>query len=197
MTVPQELPQRWQDFHDLPYRPEVSVFPDRAPRVSGEDRVDADAALVCPRCKYSMRGIVARYCPECGFILEYEPVTVFAAASVSLIWTARFVLNGVQISNMVVMGGCDPFTSLLGTESMPHVMVPMKFYHEAVEVLDGVFGGRCFPLGKEPLRPLPGQDWICPACKEANPGTFEVCWHCCQVRPTDGGAAGTPERGPE
>ncbi|WP_341501199.1 DUF2007 domain-containing protein [Gallaecimonas sp. GXIMD4217] len=28
-----------------------------------------------------------------------------------------------------------------------------------------------------------GRDWPCPACGEANGGSFEICWHCRTPRP--------------
>jgi hypothetical protein len=114
------------------------------------------------------------------------------AASISLVWAAKLALDGVEVSNMIVMGSYDPFMVSTGTRSMPHVMVPMKFYHEAVEVLDKTFGKRCFPTGEEPRRPPPGGDWVCSGCGESNPGTFEVCWHCSRDRSAAGGSSGLP-----
>ena len=28
------------------------------------------------------------------------------------------------------------------------------------------------------IDPQPGNDWSCAGCTEANPSTFETCWHC-------------------
>lgn len=28
-----------------------------------------------------------------------------------------------------------------------------------------------------------GAEWICPACKEANPAAFDLCWKCQSARP--------------
>lgn len=27
------------------------------------------------------------------------------------------------------------------------------------------------------------EEWLCPACKECNPASFEVCWNCLAARP--------------
>ncbi|WP_395746334.1 putative signal transducing protein [Prosthecobacter sp.] len=27
------------------------------------------------------------------------------------------------------------------------------------------------------------EDWLCPACKESNPASFEVCWKCQTAKP--------------
>jgi len=29
---------------------------------------------------------------------------------------------------------------------------------------------------------VPSEEWICPACKESNPASFEVCWKCQAVK---------------
>jgi hypothetical protein len=28
-----------------------------------------------------------------------------------------------------------------------------------------------------------GEDWQCPACGEANPSSFAVCWNCAALQP--------------
>lgn len=39
-------------------------------------------------------------------------------------------------------------------------------YENALRLLDGL------------LRPTPGDDWICPSCRESNASAFETCWRC-------------------
>lgn len=31
--------------------------------------------------------------------------------------------------------------------------------------------------------PLSEEEWTCPACKESNPATFDLCWKCQAARP--------------
>ena len=43
----------------------------------------------------------------------------------------------------------------------------------AVEIVRANFG----------TAPQSSLDWTCPACNEANPATFDVCWQCGAARP--------------
>jgi len=176
---------RWQQFRDLPNHPEMSVFPDREPVIRNEDVLEGGETFDCPKCGYSLIGIRADYCPECGIAVDYEPVTVFTAADLSLVWAAAMVMDQAAISNMIVTGSFDPIIGLFTSRSsMPHLMVPFKFIHEATALLEKQFGSREFGTGERPAAQESGPDWTCSHCGERNPGTFEVCWQCGQANGT-------------
>jgi hypothetical protein len=176
------LPTRWEQFRDLPSRPEVSVFPDRAPRISHRN-VLTPHGFKCPRCKYDLTGMAADYCPECGTDLAYEPIEIFSAADLSLVWAAAMQLDQNQISNLIVTVNCDPLVSVLtGATGMPRVMVPFKFFYEAVDVLEACFGKRFFRHGEQPPRDAAKTPWTCTGCNEECPGDFEICWNCGRQR---------------
>ncbi len=180
------LPTRWIELQSLPGHPEMSVFPDRAPKIENCDVPESTEPLTCPKCRYDLTRIPAHYCPECGIELSYEPITVFAAADQSLVWAAAMVLDQNAVSNLIVTGSFDP---VLGTftrrHSLPHIMVPFKFYHEAVQLLDTEFGQREFRTGEKPAKIAPQPDWKCSGCQEHCPESFEVCWKCGLQRPTN------------
>lgn len=180
------LPNRWIELQALPGHPEMSLFPDREPKIGNRDITEPDEHLTCPKCKYDLTQIEARYCPECGIELSYEPITVFAAADQSLVWAAAMVLDQNALSNLIVTGSFDP---VLGTftrrHSLPHIMVPFKFYHEAVQLLDIEFGQREFKVGDKPAQPPAQPDWTCSGCQDDNPESFEVCWNCGLQRPAN------------
>ncbi len=173
------LPTRWIELSELPGHPEMSLFPDREAKINNRDVPHGKENLSCPRCRYDLTGIPAVYCPECGIELSYEPITVFAAAEQSLVWAAGMVLDQHEISNLIVSGSFDP---VLGTftrrQSLPHIMVPFKFYHEAAQILDGEFSRREFKSGEKPPQAEAMPDWPCTSCTEQNPESFEVCWSC-------------------
>ena len=170
---------RWGELRNLPNHPEMSVFADRAPRVSHRDVDDAAEKFNCPRCKYSLQGIEPVYCPECGTHVEFEPTVVFTAADQSLVWAAALVLDQHEISNLIVTGSYDPFLGAFAKAgSMPRLMVPFKFVYEAISILDERFGRRMFKPGEAPARPAPEPNWTCPSCSEENPASFELCWNC-------------------
>ena len=175
--------ERWEEFRKLPNHPEMSVFPDRPARITHLEAIDSDYEFKCPKCKYSLKGITGTYCPECGTHLEYEPVTVFTAAEQSLVWAAALVMDRHEISNLIVTGSYDPFIGIFtGRGSMPHLMVPFKFFHEAANLLEESFGGRFFKRGERPAKSPEQPPWTCSACGEENPVTFEVCWKCNRER---------------
>lgn len=169
---------RWSAFRDLPNHPEMSVFPDRPPRIRHQD-TGGDHELACPKCKHNLRGPPGLHCPECGLEVEYEPITVFTAADLSLVWAAAMVLDQNQITNMIVTGSYDAIVGMFSRlASLPHLMAPFKYFHEAVQLLDARFGRREFKNGEQPPPPPPMPSWCCPACQTENPGSFEVCWQC-------------------
>lgn len=170
---------RWEQFRELPNHPEMSVFPDREPRIRHQDVLDGEIELECPKCKYNLTGVSGAYCPECGIDIASEPISVFAAGDISLAWAAALVMDRAAISNMIVSGNFDPIIGMFATKSgMTHLMVPMKFVHDAIELLDSEFGKRIFKLGEKPAPKETSPDWICPHCGEENPGGFEICWQC-------------------
>lgn len=178
------LPTRWIELRELPGHHEISVFPDRPPKVQNSNVPEGEEPD-CPKCRRSLNGRTAKYCPDCGIELSYEPVTAFAAADQSLVWAAAMVLDQNEVSNLIVTGSVDP---VLGTfthqQSLPHIMVPFKFYHEAVQLLDNEFGQRMFKTGQQPPKPKTHPDWPCTGCQEHNPESFDVCWNCGLLRPT-------------
>ncbi len=178
------LPSRWIELRELPGHPEMSVFPDRDPKIKNADVPQGQEELRCPKCKYSLTGIAAEYCPECGIELSYEPITVFAGADQSLVWAAAMVLDQNEVSNLITTGSFDPILGMFTRrQSLPHIMVPFKFYHEAVQLLDAAFGQREFKTGEKPAKPDSVPDWACSSCHERNPESFEVCWNCGLQRP--------------
>ncbi len=178
------LPSRWIELRELPGHPEMSVFPDRAPTIDNADVPEGEEDLHCPKCKYSLARISAEYCPECGIDLSYEPITIFAAADQSLVWAAAMVLDQNEISNLITSGSFDPVLGIFTRrQSLPHIMVPFKFYHEAAQLLDSKFGRREFKTGDKPTTPESTPDWACSGCNEQNPESFEVCWQCGLQRP--------------
>lgn len=177
-VVDASLPYRWTHLRELPNNPQVSVFPDRPPRLTLRDTGDR-FDLRCPHCAYALRGRTANYCPECGLDLAYEPIAVFTAADISLIWAAALILDRAEISNLIAMNAPDVLQPLpTRRAAMPRIMVPFKFFCEAADRLEAEFGAREFALGQGPLRPEVGPAWPCPGCGEENPGNFDVCWHC-------------------
>ncbi len=179
----EQVPERWAELQNLPNHPEMSIFPDREPRVRHRDVVGAEASLTCPQCHYNLTGVSGAYCPECGIDLEYEPIEVFQAAEQSLVWAAAMVLDQHEISNLIMLGNPDPIAGIITRRhSNPRLMAPFKFYHEAVQVLEARFGRRSFKAGEHPPRPDSEADWTC-GCGEANPPSFEVCWACGRSRP--------------
>jgi len=186
--VTKSFQSRWQQFRQMPTHPEVSIFPNRKPRLSPKDAVDAPLEGKCPSCHYSLRGIEPRYCPECGLHVEFEPVIVFSAAEHALVAAAGMLMDQHRITNMIVMP--EAFDALLGmlgrSKRMPHLMVPYKFLFEAAKLLEDRFGKRTFAAGEKPPRRESGTSWTCPGCNEENPGTFEICWSC---------GASPPQRG--
>jgi hypothetical protein len=182
--VDQPLPSRWTRFQNLPNPPEVSVFPDRAPRLHHR-HADESFKLRCPACDYALRGLPGDYCPECGLDLAYEPINVFTAHDLSLVWAAGLLLDREEISNLIVTGGSDILQGMgLSFSGRPRLMVPFKFFSEAVELLDREMGGRDFAAGMRPEAPPAGPPWRCEGCQERNPGSFELCWSCGRVRST-------------
>lgn len=159
------------------------MFPDREPRITHRSAIGSDIELSCPSCGYSLRGIGAYRCPECGEDLEFEPVAVFCAADLSLVWVAGMVLDRHAISNVIVTSGPDVLGGLfLDKSGMPRLMVPFKFFFEAVALLEQEFGGRMFKAGQKPPPPPQLPDWVCPGCGESNPSAFEICWQCSRER---------------
>ncbi|MEZ6085793.1 MAG: hypothetical protein R3E58_18045 [Phycisphaerae bacterium] len=178
------LPSRWIELRELPGHPEMSVFPDRDPKIQNRYAPDVGEDLKCPKCHYLLTGIGAEYCPVCGIELSYEPITVFSAADQSLVWAAAMVLDQNEISNLMTSGSYDPILGIFTSrQSLPHIMVPFKFYHEAVQLLDTQFGQRLFKGGEKPSKLPEGPDWACSSCEEENPVSFEVCWNCGLQRP--------------
>ncbi len=174
-----QLTTRWEEFSKLPQNREISTYPDRPARVSHRDSVDSNYELECPRCKHSLTGIPDSCCPECGLLVDYEPVKVFTAYDQSLVWVAAMLMDEHQISNMVNVGSFQVFGGVFEKrKQMPCVEVPFKFFHEAVDLLERKFGKRHFKAGEQPKRPDDTPDWLCPNCREENPGSFEVCWNC-------------------
>jgi len=81
-------------------------------------------------------------------------------------------------------GSYDPVLGIFTSRrSLPHIMVPFKFYHEAVQLLDAEFGQRVFKTGDRPTKVTTAPDWSCSGCQEENPESFEVCWNCGLQRP--------------
>jgi hypothetical protein len=178
------LPSRWIELRELPGHPEMSVFPDRDPKIQNRHAPQGRESLNCPKCRYLLTGIGAEYCPECGIELSYEPITVFAAADQSIVWAAAMVLDQNEITNLIATGSYDPVLGIFTRrQSLPHIMVPFKFYHEAVQLLDSEFGKREFKTGDRPERPIQAPDWTCSSCQEESPGSFELCWQCGLRRP--------------
>jgi hypothetical protein len=53
-----------------------------------------------------------------------------------------------------------------GQSIWPELWVDAADYERALKVLESV-------PASDNLK-----DWLCPACKEANPGNFSICWKC-------------------
>ena len=170
--------RRWSAFAESIERPDVSIYPDRAPRVSHATRVDSDIHFHCPLCAYDLRGLDSARCPECGMSIAYEPATVFVSADYALAFSAARLLDDHEVTNMIstrIATGAGALAGRLGR--VARVMVPRKLFFEAAQLLDEAFGARRFDMGEKPNLPQPAE-WTCPVCDRLNPGSFGLCWYC-------------------
>jgi hypothetical protein len=180
-----ELPARWVELQQLPNHPEMSVFPDRTPRIAHE-HATGDVAFDCPSCGYDLTGIPPLYCPECGIALAYEPVPVFSSVDRSLAWAAAMVLDQHEVSNLIVVGSEPIVPVARRRRGRCQVMVPFKFYYEAVAALQARFDRLEYEEGESPRQPDTGPAWTCARCGEKSPGSFDICWNCSAARDPTG-----------
>jgi len=146
-----------------------------------------DLGLRCRICGYPLAGLGAHRCPECGTTFDYEefvppgdfPMLIFDGKEAVLTPDVADTLRRAKIPFIELIG---PAESMYGLHSVTHSKsrfgVPRNLYFDAVYFLREAQRG-AFPLMDDSTLP----DWVCPRCREENPGTFELCWKCEAPRP--------------
>lgn len=148
----------------------------REPVFTGRERPLPNFGLSCGHCRAPLMGAPEDSCPACGrsfdvfaVIPEGEWVDVSAFVHPGFLSLAKVALygNGVPylIDNArlnVMYGGNPPVAS-------GKLRVPRSFFFDALHT---------FAAANEPSPLYALVEWICPACREAVPAGFEICWNC-------------------
>jgi hypothetical protein len=152
-----------------------------------------DLGLLCPSCGYILAGLPRHRCPECGREFAMDdlvppgdfPPVVCNGRFVHLTREIRELLRRLRIPFVQTGGG--PLEVLYGLDPTPSQQtlgVPRESWFEVVHWLRRLQEGEPLPADTHSTRP----DWRCPACREKNPGTFDICWKCAHGRaPETGG----------
>ncbi|MEO1236923.1 MAG: hypothetical protein AAFX76_09070 [Planctomycetota bacterium] len=147
-----------------------------------------DLGLGCSHCGYPLAGLPKRVCPECGraFVLsemvpkgDMPPLVaggerVYATDEIVELFQ-RYQLPFVRLQNEFD-AALGSYSTTIRSRPAPPVGVPPEHYLEAIDLIRRKLHGE--PMPDPPTVDHDGRDWICPACKEENPGNFGVCWSC-------------------
>ncbi len=157
----------------------------RPPRFTGEELPLPDFDLHCRRCDQPLAGAVSRACPHCA--APFAPGDFLPPR-------AWFVIDQALAHDLALAG----VESMLAAENVPFtratgkalaeiygtapivgssLLAPTDFYFEVRWLLQRA------REAIEQRRRQPQADWTCPACGEAVPGHFDVCWNCQTPRP--------------
>lgn len=146
-----------------------------------------DLGLSCPRCGYPLAGLTEHRCPECGrpftlseFIPKGDfPPLIAGGREVRATPEVVALLRRYQVAFVPLlnsMEGAFGGVRLSGETPPPPIAVPREQYLETVDLIRRQTLGE--PMPPPPAPPASSAEWTCPACGEANPANFEVCWHC-------------------
>lgn len=152
----------------------------RPPWYTGEERPLADFGLQCGSCGAALAGAEGTQCPHCG---ESFDVT-------ALLPHRKWFLLDRELAGDVPVAGLQV---VLANEHVPHVpvdektaseiwsgpslttqrlRVPTEFFFDVLYLIERV------RREMETIRATNPSDWNCSACREDNPGNFDVCWNC-------------------
>jgi hypothetical protein len=154
----------------------------RKPEFTGHERPLPDFGLTCPSCGMELAGAAGEECPSCGERFDLDSLAggdewgnVSRLVARDVVTTARALLYESQVPYVTQTSALQ---GIYGVGPASSLFVPREFLFDALHVLGAdrpeEDAGR-----KEP-------DWLCPSCNEANPGDFDVCWHCQTPRPEGG-----------
>jgi len=148
-----------------------------------------DLGLMCQNCGYPLANLTEHRCSECGHPVDMDahipegafPLLIAGGETVKDSPEVRELFEAYHIPIMVQN---DPLTMVFGEGNKildrlrpaQPIMVPRDRYFEAIDLI------RRWKLDED-LPPPPKEflahgPWICQACGEENPETFEVCWSC-------------------
>ncbi len=92
--------------------------------------------------------------------------------------------NRFDVSAMQAFLESHGVATFLKNEHTSSIMGEVPFFEVWPEiwVADELFETAQELVQEAQVTPVDGADWLCGACREQNPGTFEICWQCESAR---------------
>lgn len=152
----------------------------RDPRFTGHELPLPDFGLRCGACREPLAGATTRRCPKCR--AGFDPEAIRPSRDWFIV--DQPLCGDVALAGMEVILAAErvPYTrapgkmlaEIYGVAKIvgSPLTVPREFYFEVLWLI------RQAAEGIEQVRRDPGADWTCPACGEAVPDHFDVCWNC-------------------
>ncbi len=149
----------------------------RDPRFDGSELPLPDFGLDCRTCQAPLAGAATRNCPTCGE--PFDPEDYRPAEEWFVIDRKLAGAVSVEVFESVLASEQVPYTQardklffvLLGQATSHQLAVPTEFYFEVRWLLQRSIGEMDAARGST-------EPWTCPACEEAVPGHFDLCWNC-------------------